>query len=372
MLTMNTPISDDAASARENARTSDGKFGHQPKPEASFELGEDDLVVDWEDCHVGTSTVACMALERTDGPVRAEHLAEANIDRISYTDRVAGPVEIYVTEHGMPVIVDSQGRNLRATEAAGVLLEEHRTDEEAAIGRVKLSPADQVLLNASAQQFPGQLSAVEHSLRTLRAAGLRAAVFDTTVDPMSPSFSVVAPTPWVVDVAFSGADHVRLTSGSTEVAVHASPDAVVDPYELRNAILDLAHSRSYSHRAGGVAQVIDPASVARVDEWGGTEEHDPAIEWNPDGAVHTSVAFTDSDEDSPRLELHGEGEDRRLLLAFEGSGQVPESVRAAIAAVQIRHRNPGATPELVIQTIVEGERTWERFRTEDPYGMTGR
>lgn len=362
----------DSAHARENARQADGKFGHQTKPEATVEIGDVEVTVDWEDCHVGTDVVACLALERTDGSVRAEHLAETNIDRISYTDRVAGPVEVYVPEYGMPVIIDAQGRNLRATEAAEVLLEEHRTDEEAAIGRQRLTEADQVLVAASAQQFPGQLSAVPHSLRTLRAAGLRAAVFDTTVDPMEPSFSVVAASPWVADVTFHGADHVRVTCGDSTVSVHAAPNAVVEPMELRAGLMNFAHRRSYSFRARGVADVIDPASVVRADEWGGTEEPDISIPWAPDGQSHIHVRFVDGDEDSPRLQLHGAGENRVLLLSYDGDEQVPESVRAAQAAVHIRHRNMGATPQLVARALVEGEQLWERFRAEDAYEMNGR
>lgn len=183
------------------------------------------------------------------------------------------------------------------------------------------------------------------------------------------SFSVVTPSPWVVDVTFAGADHARVTCGSTEAVVQASPNAVVDCSEPRTAVLDLARSRSFSYRASDVAQVVDLSSDKRVDEWGGAEDPDPTTPWAADGAAHLHLAFTDSDQDSPRLQLHGTGQARRLLMRYEGSEHLPEPVRAAMAATQIRHRNAGATPELVARTLADGERTWERFHAEDPYGL---
>ena len=110
---------------------------------------------------------------RAVGPVRVEHLASEDVDRISYTDRVAGPVEIYLTGYDNPVILYAQGRNLRSTEAADILLHEHITGNEAFINGFRLSAADEELVAASAARFPGQLSAVSHSLRTLREAGLQ-------------------------------------------------------------------------------------------------------------------------------------------------------------------------------------------------------
>lgn len=98
-----------------------------------------------------------------------------------------------------------------------------------------------------------------------------------------------------------------------------SPNAVVDSHELRAAILDVAHTRSFTTRAGGVTQVVDMASIVRVDDRGNPEESDPEIPWTPDGATHLHMASTDSDEDSPRLRLHRAGEHRGLLLTYERS-----------------------------------------------------
>ena len=147
---------------------------------------------------------------------------------------------------------------------------------------------------------------------------------------------------------------------------------MVDRYELRDAILDVAHTRSFTARAGGVAQVVDMASIVRVDERGNAEDPDPKIAWIPDGATHLHMAFPDSDEESPRLQLHGTGDDRRLLLTYKWSESVPESVREAMAATQIKYRNPGATPQLVASVLIEGERRWDQFRQQNPYGLKRR
>ena len=371
MMVMTAPISDSAAAARETARTSTGQFGTQPAAEATVELSDDQLHLD-PDCHSTTLEMIGEVCGRAVGPVRVEHLAIVGFDRISYSDRVAGAVEIYLFGYDMPVILDAQGRNLRSTEAADVLLHEHITGNEAFINGFRLSAADEELVAASAARFPGQLSAVSHSLRTLREAGLRAPVLDTTADPMSPSFTVVADNPWGADVAFHGADHVRVTSGDTEAVVQSAPNSVVDRYELRDAILGVAHTRSFTARAGGATQVVDMASIARVDERGEVEELDPKIPWAPDGATHLRMAFPDSDEDSPRLQLHGTGDDRRLLLTYKWSESMPESVREAMAANQIKHRNLGATPQLIASVLIEGERRWDQFRKQNPYGLKRR
>ena len=197
-------------------------------------------------------------------------------------------------------------------------------------------------------------------------------MLDTTVDPMHPSFTVVAGHPWGADVAFHGADHVRVTSGDTEAVVQSSPNAVVNRFELRAAILDVAHTRSFSARAGGATRVVDMASIVRVDERGNAEDPDPKTPWTPDGATSLHIAFPDGDAASPRLQLHGTGDDRRLLLTYKWSESVPESVREAMAATQIKYRNPGATPQLVASVLIEGERRWDQFRQQNPYGLKRR
>ncbi|MFF0989126.1 hypothetical protein [Kocuria nitroreducens] len=152
---------------------------------------------------------------------------------------------------------------------------------------------------APTNQFPGRLSAVGHSLPTLRAAGLRAPVPGTAFDPLEPSFSIATPCPWIVDVTFAWADHVRLTSDSTEAVVQSAPNAVVDADELRTALLGLARTRSFSCRTGGGAQVIDPSSVACVDERAPPKNRTPRSR-GPRTGGRLHVALTDSDQDSPR------------------------------------------------------------------------
>ena len=201
---MTIQISAAAASARESARTSTGQFGSQPLPEAELELettlpapgpGQVLVLVPYSQA---TEPIVAAAAARAVGPVRVDAQDQGTTTRISYRDPVAGMVEIFHAPGFVahPTIIDESGRNLRGTQAAAVLADEHLSPNERQIDAAKITEADKELISAAERQSPGQLSVVEHSVRTLRAAGIGAELTPVSIDdPMRALIAAGADTP---------------------------------------------------------------------------------------------------------------------------------------------------------------------------------
>lgn len=286
---MTIQISATAASARESARSSTGQFGTQPLSEADLELepapvaGPGQVLVLAPYSEATEPTVGAAAA-RALVPMRVDAQDKGTTTRISYRDPVAGMVEVFHSPgfEAYPTIIDEKGQNLRGTQAATVLADEHLSPADRQIAAAKLTEADRELIAAADRAHPGQLSVVEHSVRTLRAAGVGAELTPVSIeDPMRPSYRIADSTPWATTVTFAGSDAVEI-EGMSEVRprVGANPGSVPAPPSVRFHLADLAKQRSYSARMGPAMKgLVHLGSIERTDAEGRCERSADPASW---------------------------------------------------------------------------------------------
>lgn len=374
---MTTPVSAPAATTRENARQSDGKFGTQPLSEADLELepapvaGPGQVLV-LAPYSQATEPIVAAAAAHALGPVRVDAQDQGTTTRISYRDPVAGMVEVFHAPgfEAYPTIIDEHGRNLRGTQAAAVLAPEHLSPAEQEVAAAKLTEADKKLIALAERSNPGELSVVEHSVRTLRAAGVGAEIDGAVIiDPMRPTFMLAADTPWATRISFAGSDAVEIESTSpVRPSIGAPAGSVPAPSSVRFHLAEAAKQSSYSARMGPeMRKLVNRGSIERTDADGRYERAGQPGTWTDAEDVTTTFRIHGNASEDERLEL-AMGKDRyELRVAPNWAAGVPAEARRKMADARITAA--GVNPDKLCRAMVQGQQAWAAFREHDPYGL---